>query len=358
MISWTKYVFGQTREPAEAHTNVEDVLEVWPEKPVDASDKPAAALGVPAAPSMSERILRWPIILNLLLIMIGAVVICGLQMQRAHRLEQQLHAAQGQIDRLLVQNQTLNNEVAGLQAERHDLDDRVFSLGVQLSAASAELERANGRLEKSQQLSRQLSELQATFRIQMASERAEREAARLQAERLAREKSDLEHSVARLRQQLALLDRDYRKITAQLMAVQQMRNPDVRIATEAGPSPSLAASADALSGSLGVRGTGALNPDAVELSPIIIRKDRSSIATPPVRGRLLDINEPHRFVVIDKGSEDGVREGMTFEIIRGATSLGRAVAIKVRPRLAACNIAPDAAPDQLHPGDAVVGSAP
>jgi hypothetical protein len=58
----------------------------------------------------------------------------------------------------------------------------------------------------------------------------------------------------------------------------------------------------------------------------------------PVRGKVLESNDQHHFIVIDQGSMDGVREGMVFDLLRGGAPVGRTMAVRVRPKLAACDI--------------------
>lgn len=78
----------------------------------------------------------------------------------------------------------------------------------------------------------------------------------------------------------------------------------------------------------------------------------------PVRGRLVEVNEPHRFVVVDKGSMDGVRLGMTLDILRGGSTVGRATVVRVRPQLSACDVVRARTPGPLQVGDVAVQSGP
>ena len=96
---------------------------------------------------------------------------------------------------------------------------------------------------------------------------------------------------------------------------------------------------------------------SVELPPIIVRKDQAGMAI-PVRARLLEVNEPQNFVVVDKGSADGVRVGMAFDILRGAQAVGRATVVRVRPQLSACDIIRRQTSGPLQPGDVAVQSGP
>ena len=80
-------------------------------------------------------------------------------------------------------------------------------------------------------------------------------------------------------------------------------------------------------------------PGAVELPPIVVRKDggRASIIS-QIRGQLVEVNPGHSFVVLDKGSWDGVNVGMAFDVLRGTRTVGQATVVRVRPQLAAAVI--------------------
>ena len=77
-----------------------------------------------------------------------------------------------------------------------------------------------------------------------------------------------------------------------------------------------------------------------------------------VRGRLMEVNETHNFVIVDKGSDDGVRIGMAFDILRGTASVGRATVVRIRPHLSACDILRAKTPGPLQIGDLAVQSGP
>lgn len=96
-------------------------------------------------------------------------------------------------------------------------------------------------------------------------------------------------------------------------------------------------------------------PQAIELPPIVVRRGQVSMAASPlIRARILEINPAHRFVVIDQGTDQGVREGMTFEIIRDSRRLGQAVVVRARPRLSACDLSQVDAPGAIQVGDLAV----
>jgi len=93
----------------------------------------------------------------------------------------------------------------------------------------------------------------------------------------------------------------------------------------------------------------------VELPPIIVRKNQ-----PPtlelVRGRVLDVNTPHHFIVVDKGSRDGVRAGLVFNVMHGDILVGQATVARVRPQLSACDMVRTNTSAQIRVGDQAVQS--
>ena len=61
-------------------------------------------------------------------------------------------------------------------------------------------------------------------------------------------------------------------------------------------------------------------------------------------------------MLLDKGSEDGVRPGMRFDVLRAMQPVGQVTVVRVRPQLAACDIAPAATSSLLQVGDLAVQS--
>ena len=92
---------------------------------------------------------------------------------------------------------------------------------------------------------------------------------------------------------------------------------------------------------------------AIELPPIVVQKGQAWSGT-GLRARVLEVNAQHRFVVLDKGIEDGIRVGTTFSVLRGGVPVGAVVAVRIRPRLTACDVIPSRSPEPLQVGDLAV----
>ena len=281
---------------------------------------------------------------------IGLAAVIVSQQQQMKRLEGQLQLSHQQVKQMESQNETLTQQVSTLETDRQGLDAHVKALRNELASAATDLDRSRVSLEELQDRFEELKEARTTLEAQVSSVTRERDEARSRTQALAQEKSEMERSVLRLRERLALLDRDYRALTEQLAKAQASPNQGVSAVSAIGPMNHTAfATGEPL--------TPALSPGTVELPPIVVRKDQAGMSI-PVRGRIVEVNEPHRFIVVDKGSMDGVHVGMTFDIVRGASTIGRATAVRVRPQLCACDILRAKTPGPLQAGDQAVQSGP
>lgn len=63
-----------------------------------------------------------------------------------------------------------------------------------------------------------------------------------------------------------------------------------------------------------------LPPKGVELKKIVVK------LTPPLEGKVLDINKEHNFVIIDLGEKDNIKKGDVFGIYRKDQLIAKAVA--------------------------------
>jgi len=344
MISWARAVLGQTQEPPETVVRVEDVVGS-PQDGVRVYTAFEAPRGASSASSWASPV---PIILCLALAA-GTAMLFVAQLRRIRDVERQLQAARQQADQLLAQNQGLTEQLSTVQAERNALDERLFSVGVQLSTASSELERAHERLAASERIADQLAQVEAKLQWQVeATGKARRRQhdAQQEVELLRQERAELSRSVGRLRHQLAIVERDHRELAAQLTVFQAIPHPGVQMVSTSGSAAAASPGGSTASAPVSA-------DRSVELLPVIVRK-AGTAAMEPIRGHLIDVNAPHQFVILDKGTMDGVHEGMMFNILRGDRAVGLATAVRVRPQLAACNILKASSPVPLRVGDVAI----
>jgi cell shape-determining protein MreC len=291
----------------------------------------------------------------------GVAALSALQMTQ---LKHQLTVRQQKILELGSQNAQLQQQLADIEEERKALDGRLSDLRGQLASTTGEL----GRLKSS------MSELQARYDAlesekvdledQVSQLEKERDDVMRQIRRLKTEKTDLEREAGRLRERLTILERDAEERAKAMEQSQQQASAQPAAASipRASPAPS-GSPAVAIYPPVAepARGTAGRSPatqagsKTVELPPIVVRKDRAR-SDLPVRGRVVELNDTYRFIVVDKGTNDGVRVGMIFNVVRGAGVIGQVVAVRVRPQLAACDLVSSSGSFQI--GDLIVQHGP
>jgi F0F1-type ATP synthase membrane subunit b/b' len=291
-------------------------------------------------------------VLVTILAVLGSVAL--LSIMQIGTLRRRLSTKEQELASMLAQNETLGQELRQLEQQHRELEKRLEDVRAQLTSATAERERIRTEMEA----------LQARFKaLQDESTRAQR-----QVEQLTKEKGDVtsqlqsvqkdreraEQSAVKLRNRLAFLDRDYRQLEAAYMEMKTaahgpaqspaiaryapMGNPATEaMAAPAAVGPSMTADSGAVP-PLGPPATvaGAGRP-SIELAPIVVRRAQAEVLR-ALQTRVVDLNEVHQFVVLGKGSEDGMQLGMQFEILRGGARVGQVVIIRVQPRLAAAEI--------------------
>ena len=106
----------------------------------------------------------------------------------------------------------------------------------------------------------------------------------------------------------------------------------------------------------------------VELSPILVKAAPPSraVSSPAIRsgltavktksfpeGRILTVNNKHKFVIINLGQEDGIKPGMSFSVYRGSNDIGRIEVLEVHPGISAADIMAIKKKINLRPDDVV-----
>ena len=260
------------------------------------------------------------------------------------RLKEEAKRDQAQVVELESRNQELTRQLSNLQSERKTLGERLASSSAQLASATSDLEQSRAGLEESKNHNDELAQERVQLQGQLTNAISERGRLKQQLQRLAEENSTLKQAAGRVRERMTLLERDSRQL-----ASQQAEQQAAPAASQGAPQtiPSVDPSA--------VNAPPPKIPGTFELPPIVVREDRGT-ASASVRGRLVEVNEPQDFVVVDKGSDEGVRAGMTFDLLRGTRAVGRATAVRVRPHLSACDIVHGQTPGPLHVGDVAVQS--
>ena len=292
-----------------------------------------------------------------LLPLLGAVlavfVLGGLltvQIGKVRQLEGEVRARQQQVALLEGQTQDLLSQVAGLQKERDTVAGRAASLQQELGAAKKEGEEARQHGTALEAQVRQIETERDDVKSQAAATGKALEAAQAQLQRFERDSAEWAEDAKRLHNRLAMVTRNYEEAKTKLSQLEARPAPTTSAISVVGPAPSAATPSAAFAATSAIPGT-------IELPPIIVRKGQAGIST-PLQGRVIEVNEPHNFLVIDQGQEAGVSLGMAFDILRGASTVGRATVVRVRPKLAACDIVRVRTPGPLLIGDLAVQHAP
>ena len=292
---------------------------------------------------------------------IGIVVLAVVQQgwRQAGRLRDALTKSEQRVAQLAAENADLTQQLTSLRNERKSLEERLASVRAQLAAVTSAVEEFKDR-------SVRLDGERVRLEAQVSALTGERDAVQQQVKRLEQEKAEAQRSMARARERMALLERDYRKLAGKLEAVETVSTPlfavgntgkSLPLGSERPTRPPVAAGT--WSGAPKAETDPPAEPqahhEAVELPPIVIRNNTPR-GPMPIRGRIVEVNEPHRFIVIDKGSADGVQAGMVLDILRGAQAVGQANVVRIRPRFAACDVSGPQALGRLQIGDLVVQS--
>lgn len=326
-------------------------------------------------------LIRW-LALAIAVAGIGVVAVAVAQQQgrrQAGQLRDALAKNEQRVAQLTAENTELTQQITSLRNERKTLEERLFAVRAQLAEATSTLEQDRVSLEESKDRYARLDGERAQLAAQVSALTGERDEVQQRVKRLEQEKADLQRSMARARERMALLDRDYRKLAGKLEATETAPPPPLFAVGNAGHSPPLESGRPASQPVAAGKESGppktkadppaqpqarpearaetqaAMLPQAVELPPIVIRNNAPSERT-PIRGRIVEVNEPHRFIVIDRGSAHGVQAGMALDILRGAQAVGQANVVRVRPRFAACEVRQPQTLGRLQIGDLVVQS--
>lgn len=307
---------------------------------------------------------QWPGKLPPQLLLVGVVIvglagIAAMTLSQVSGLKSQLFDRHRQIQQLSAQNQQLQQELATVQTDRRDVEARLSDVRKELLSTTTELGRLRATVAELQGRYDAMADDKARMESRISELSRERDRVKEQARQLEDDKVDLERTAGRLRDRFAMLDRDYQQVVDRLEVLERERqltaaipqtvassNQRARVSAPVEPVKPIAP-ASVASPEGDARGT-----KPVELPPIVVRKDQTSVAQTS-QARIVELNEQHGFVVVDKGSNDGVRLGMSIEIFRGASRVGRARVVRVRSTMAACDIIRSETVGPIQVGDTV-----
>ena len=291
-------------------------------------------------------------------VLLGAVVLIGgavalLPMLRLGQLQQQVSSQRQQLDSLTTQNAQFQQQLVAAENERKALESRLAGVRTQLAEATEEVAKSHDAQSRYDLLKDEHGRLE----LQLTQALEERDHAKEQMMRLEEDKSQMERAAAKARNRLALLEREYQEAIEQLSHAKQadagavsVASTGTGMASQRGASPT-----SSVSPAMGTPPT-ISSLQTIELPPIVVRKEAGRSLAAPIRGRLIDVNPAHRFIVIDQGDSGGVWVGMPFDILRGDRRIGQAVAVRVRSQITACDLMVSHEPPTI--GDLVVQRGP
>ena len=305
-----------------------------------------------------------PKVLLVSTVLVGLAGLAAASLMQVLQLRPQLGEKQRLIQTLTEKNQQLQQELAGLQTGRQDLEARLKDARKELLSTTTELGRLRAAVAEVQGRYDGLAGEHVRVEARVTELARERDAAQEQVHRLEQDKLDLEGVSGRLRNRFALLDRDYQRLTQRLEAVERkgaiaasMPKPNT-FGAAPGTQRTLGPTASQVSAT-STRQMAAMSappawgvPQTVELPPIVVRKGRAGVAN-VAQGRVVEVNEAQQFVVVDQGSQDGLLLGMTLDVVRGAERIGLVRVVRVRPQVSACDIILSDTAGVLQVGDTV-----
>ena len=305
----------------------------------------------------------------------GIVFLMQNQNRQLSQLHRQLAQEQENVQAFQTKMDSLNQKMTTVQTERTGLEKQVTQLQGQLKSATDDLSRAKENLDQAQQRYDLLSVKEHEWEAEMQKVRQERDTALAQAEEARQEQESLQQKLVRLRSRMDILDRDYTELMAKFKTMQSnprqglviladssappAQSPDIIARMQQSPAVSGNSMREALASINTNAGVGAQTmaaPSAstdksgmdaaktvdaatptIELAPIRVTREQDGKAL-GVSAQIVEVNDPHRFIILNRGSNDGVQTGMVFNVMRDSLSIGQVRAMRVRPGMTACDI--------------------
>lgn len=257
-------------------------------------------------------------------------------------LKRDLREREQRLALLSAETDTLKQQLSDVELARQGLESRLSDMRIQMTSASNEREQLRSAVSELRRQADGLESEKNRLESQASRLTQERDAATTRLESLESENVVLSNSAVKLRNRLTLLDRDYQSLQEDIIKLRSAppassaaaAAPAVRVSGREMGSPSEPVTPVGSSPAAAAPAVHAAR-DSIELPPIVVRKGYAE-AMRSIRSRVVDANEEHGFVVLDKGSDDGIQSGMAFEILRGDQAVGQVTAIRVRSRLSAC----------------------
>ena len=285
-----------------------------------------------------------------------------------NRLGKEHTLLQSQYTSLLKEKDSLVEESKGLSGQLEKLkalyseeqkkpkkidasDEFLSSLLEEKAALQVEIERLRGQIED---IERQMRPSQEKF-AQLEKEKGALEIRLKHIEKVSsllsndllqerKKRSALEEELSKTEARLREIIREKDRFADQLIKMKQTL--EQRLAELSGTKKVLESAVEGAKEAARKR-----EPASIELPPIIVKAEEPPPQPPKsakaqaveeeafeLEGRIITVNDKHRFVVIDIGRDSGVQRGMPFSVYRAGKKVGKIEVIETRENIAACDI--------------------
>jgi chromosome segregation ATPase len=244
---------------------------------------------------------------------------------QVQNIRQELRTMQINSEQLQKEKNSLLLEVNSLERDKADLARQIEYNQKLMDSMSAEL----------------VAEKNDKFQIQASSKslKEENKFLRRQLKALNSHKVDLDRKLASLKDKNDALSTQLSEMESMLK--ERITKAGAAVKQQAQPKEAQVSSA--------------AKKESVELSPIVVRPQKSNEAAQQVAatlsGKVLAINRDNNFIIVDIGEEDGVKIGNTFTVYRQNQPIAEVGVIQARKDISACDIKKESVPIKL--GDTV-----
>lgn len=268
----------------------------------------------------------------------------------------------------------LRQQLSALEQERASVQQALITVTADKAALTGKLDALTAQLDTvNKQLTQAQTEAQTTA-AQLATAKAERAALQAQVDALTAEQDQLKKQVARAGEDKAALTKTLNTLQDKVAAVEEekrtlaadLEQVRERLARAEATSPALLGTAASdLTGEPQHQKGGASPPsasvipkEAIELPPIVVYRGEplTTLDLPEgaVSARVIAVNSEQRFLIVDKGSGQGLFLGSVLQVYRKGQLIAKIKAVRVREALSACDILPTDTGQAPNVGDLAV----
>ncbi len=251
------------------------------------------------------------------------------QRENADRLQAHLVQQERSVQQLEMRSRGLKQSYRNLQTDELAWRQRLVQLKDQIARAELTYTQIREKLFENQTYADQVEATQQRVAEEIESMREQKRVHLTKAEQIIEENKELERKMIGLRNKVSLAGRDYKMLSKEVKGAtpQSLGGYGGVPLTQDGPFANTDSS-EAIAM--------AYADGSYELKPVVVGDGRPY--RPPIESAVMKVNLAHQFIVLDKGSTDGVQEGMVFDIKRGTEWLGRIKTVMVEQGVAACDI--------------------